>query len=229
MADIAPSILAADFDRIEEEVRALDAAGVGILHLDVMDGIFVPNTTFDAELVEQLRPLTNMVFDTHLMVVEPGLHIEDYLMAGSDSITIHYEASSDLESDLLRLRGAGARAGLSIKPDTEVEEIEHLLQHLDLVLVMSVEPGFGGQEFMPDAVPKIKRLAELKNAYGYYYNIQVDGGVKRDHIAPLVEAGAELLVMGTAFFAQPDYAAALQDFRQLARYRMPRDYDVVIS
>ena len=228
MADIAPSILAADFDRIEEEVKALDAAGVGILHLDVMDGIFVPNTTFDSELIEQIRPLTGMVFDTHLMVIEPGLHIDDYLAAGSDSITIHYEASSDPEGELQYIRGAGARAGLSIKPDTEVWEIEHLLEYLDLVLVMSVEPGFGGQAFMPEVLPKIKRLAELKSGLGYFYNIEVDGGVKRDNIELLVRAGTELLVMGTAFFGEPDYAAALSEFRTLARYRMRPDYDLTL-
>lgn len=219
MAEIAPSILSADFSRIEEEVLALARAGVSVLHLDVMDGIFVPNTTFDSELISQIRPLSNMVFDTHLMVIEPGLHIDDYIAAGADSITIHYEASSYPEEELLYIREKGARSGLSIKPDTEVEEIEHLLRHLDLILVMSVEPGFGGQAFMPEVLPKIRQLAWLKQGNGYFYNIAVDGGVNRSNIQLLVEQGAELLVMGSAFFREPDYQAALKEFRTLAKHR----------
>ncbi|NLT57395.1 MAG: ribulose-phosphate 3-epimerase [Clostridiales bacterium] len=220
MADIAPSLLAADFDRLEQEIEALDRAGTGILHLDVMDGIFVPNYTFGPELIERIRPKTHMLLDTHLMVIEPSLHIDDYLMAGSDSITIHYESSTYVEEDLLRIQSAGARVGLSIKPETPVEEIEPYLRYLDLVLVMSVEPGFGGQAFMPEVLPKIRRLLELKLSGGHYYNIQVDGGVNRGNIAMLVDQGADLLVMGSAFFSEHDYGAALAEFRSLARYRM---------
>ena len=216
MLDIAPSILSADFARLGEELKALDAAGCRIVHLDVMDGLFVPNITFGAPVIKSLRPYTDMVFDAHLMIDEPARFFDDFVKAGADGITIHYEATVNAPADLKALRQLGVRAGISIKPQTRVEQIEHLLALCDLVLVMSVEPGFGGQSFQPQALQKLESLASLREQKGYAYVLEVDGGVNRETIPAVVSAGADWLVMGSAFFKERDYGRALFEFQTLA-------------
>ena len=223
MPQIAPSVLSADFARLGQELEALDAAGCRIFHLDVMDGMFVPNLTFGAPVIRALRPHSPMFFDTHLMIEAPDRYFEDFVKAGADGVTFHFEASADPAQALERLRGMGVTAGLSIKPGTRVDSIEPLLRLCDLVLVMSVEPGFGGQSFQPQALEKLRRLADLRAQKGYDYILEVDGGINRQTISQVVGAGAEWLVMGSAFFAQKDYRQALAEFEAMAQGRAGED------
>ena len=219
MPEIAPSVLSADFARLGQELEALDAAGCRLVHLDVMDGMFVPNLTFGAPVIKALRPHSSMFFDTHLMIEAPERYFEDFVKAGADGITFHREATGNPAQALEKLRGMGVLAGLSIKPGTPVEEIESLLGLCDLVLVMSVEPGFGGQAFQPQALGKLRQLADLRAQGSYDYILEVDGGINPQTIGQVVQAGADWLVMGSAFFSREDYASALAEFRALAECR----------
>lgn len=191
---LSPSILAADFSKIRQEIKELDEYNVEWVHLDVMDGKFVPATTFTHELVAELRPITKMFFDVHLMVVNPRDMIKDYVEAGADLITFHYEAVEDSMELINYIKSFNIKAGISIKPNTEVEDIVELLPHLDLVLVMSVEPGKGGQAFMPNALEKIKKLSK------YDLLIEVDGGVNETTGKQCIDAGANVLVAGSYVF-----------------------------
>ncbi|MBQ6058708.1 MAG: ribulose-phosphate 3-epimerase [Clostridia bacterium] len=218
MVEIAPSVLSADFARLGEEIEALQAAGCRIVHLDVMDGMFVPNITFGAPVIKALRPHSDMVFDVHLMIEQPSRYFDAFLKAGADVVTLHFEATDDAARDLAQLRKAGVRAGLSIKPGTPVEAVESLLPLCDLVLVMSVEPGFGGQSFQPQALQKLERLRSLRRQNGETYLLEVDGGVNADTLQDTVRAGADWLVMGSAFFKEKDYEQALKKFRELSMH-----------
>ncbi len=191
---LSPSILAADFSKIEQEIKELDEYKVEWVHLDVMDGEFVPATTFTHVLVEEIRPLTKMFFDVHLMVVNPKDMIEDYVNAGADLITFHYEAVEDSLELINYIKSFNVKVGISIKPNTSVDEIVELLPYLDLVLVMSVEPGKGGQAFMLNALEKIERLSE------YDLLVEVDGGVNEETGKQCLDAGADVLVAGSFVF-----------------------------
>lgn len=202
---LSPSILAADFSKINQEIKELDDYKVEWVHLDVMDGKFVPATTFTHKLVEEIRPITNMFFDVHLMVVNPRDMIEDYVKAGADLITFHYEAVEDRMELINYIKSFNIKVGISIKPATEVEEIKELLPHLDLVLVMSVEPGKGGQSFMPNALPKIEELSK------YDLLVEVDGGVNETTGKQCIEAGADVLVAGSFVFKDKENIKVLNN------------------
>jgi ribulose-phosphate 3-epimerase len=191
---LSPSILAADFSRIEQEINELDSYNVKWVHLDVMDGVFVPATTFGPELVARLRPITKMFFDVHLMIVDPKSHVKSYVDAGADLITFHYEAVEDNMDMINYIKSFGVKVGISIKPATPVKDIEALLPYLDLVLVMSVEPGKGGQSFIPNALNKIEELNK------HDLLIEVDGGVNETTGKQCIDAGADVLVAGSFVF-----------------------------
>lgn len=195
---IAPSLLAADFTDLSSSLNQIKKAPW--LHLDVMDGHFVPNLSFGPSVIKAIRPLSNQFFDTHLMVSNPERLIDSYIEAGSDQITFHVEASEDVMALIQKIKANNIKVGLSIKPSTSVEVLMPYLQHLDLVLVMSVEPGFGGQSFMPSALDKIKRLKALKTAHSYTYLISVDGGIDLNTAPLVIEKGADVLVSGSAIF-----------------------------
>lgn len=215
---VAPSLLSADFADLRRECAAAAATGVQVLHLDVMDGHFVPNITFGPPLVKSLRAATELVLDTHLMISEPERYLEPFAQAGSDLLTFHYEARPETARDLLRrIRALGKQAGISIKPRTPADVLLPLLGDLDLILVMTVEPGFGGQSFMADQVPKIRALAAAIAAGGHAIDLQVDGGIGPATAATVVRAGANLLVAGNAYFGQADRAAALSGIMAAAR------------
>ena len=210
---MAPSLLAADFSRLAEEVRAIEETGAEFLHLAVMDGHFVPNLTFGPMLIEAIRPVSKMVFDAHLMIDSPDKYIEHFVNAGSDIVVIHAEASSDITRDLRDIRGRGVKCGLAINPDNETGKIERYLDDVDMLLVMSVFPGFGGQSFMDSALPNVERAATVREERGLGFAIQIDGGITPETAVRARDAGAEILVAGTAIFRKPDYRAAVDAIR----------------
>ncbi len=208
LPEIAPSMLKCDFGNLHREVELLEAAGAKILHWDVMDGHFVPNLSYGAMLIEKVRPRTGMIFDTHLMISHPESYIDDFLRAGSDWITIHVEASPAPGEILQRIRSGGARAGLAINPGTPLETVEPYLEACDQILVMSVEPGFGGQTFLPEVLPKLEQLRQLRSEKTL---LSIDGGIGPATIAQAASAGAEVFVVGSALFDTDDYAAAISE------------------
>lgn len=211
---LSPSLLSADFSRLAEELAALENAGVIWLHLDVMDGCFVPNITFGAPLIKSIRKNCNLFFDVHLMVEEPGRYLEDFAAAGSDLLVIHQEASRHPQRDLQKIHDLGLRAGISLNPGTSLDTIRWLAQDMDLLLLMSVNPGFSGQKFIPRAIEKIAEARRLLDECGFAsVAIEVDGGVNTENASVLVKAGADILVSGSAFFAQDEYGAALKAFK----------------
>ncbi len=213
MKKIAPSILSADFTRLGEEISAVEKAGADYIHVDVMDGRFVPNITMGPMIVEAARRVTRLPLDVHLMIVEPDLFIDDFVQAGADIITIHAEASVHLHRSLEKIRKAGVRAGVSLNPATSSHVIDYVLENLDLVLVMTVNPGFGGQKFIEAVLPKIEKIRGTLDSRGLDTEIEVDGGIGPGTIGKVSSAGADVFVAGSAVFGSGDYEATIRLMR----------------
>jgi ribulose-phosphate 3-epimerase len=216
MVKIAPSILSADFARLGDEIRAIEAAGADYVHIDVMDGHFVPNITIGPLLVDAVRKVTSLPLDVHLMIENPDRYIPEFAKAGADIITVHQEAVAHLHRTVQLIRGCGKKAGVSINPATPVSTLEVILDDLDLVLVMSVNPGFGGQSFIPACLAKIEALRGAIERRGLAVELEVDGGVKTDNIRQIVAAGADVLVAGSAVFGTSDYRLTIDTLKRNA-------------
>jgi ribulose-phosphate 3-epimerase len=211
---VAPSILSADFSRLGDEVRAVEAAGADLVHVDVMDGRFVPNITIGPVVVESLKKVTQLPLDVHLMIVEPEKYIGDFIKAGAHTVTVHVETCPHLHRTLQQIRSAGAKAGVTLNPSTPVSALSEILTEVDQVLVMSVNPGFGGQSFIPGAVEKVRTIRQMLDARGRQaVNIEVDGGINADTAKLVIAAGARMLVAGNHVFRSRDYKAAIAALR----------------
>ena len=214
MKKIAPSILSADFSRLADEVRAVEKAGADVIHVDVMDGHFVPNITIGPLVVQGLRKLTSLPLDVHLMIENPERYIEDFVQAGSDWITIHAEVCPNLKRMIKKIRQLNVRPGIVLKPATPLKTLFPVLDDIDLVLIMSVNPGFGGQSFIPAALKKIERLRRIIDQNNYSMEIEVDGGVKIENIRKFSSAGADIFVVGTGIFKTENYEETIRKLRQ---------------
>ncbi len=212
---IAPSILSANFTRLAEEIKALEEAGADWIHIDVMDGVFVPNITIGQPVVRAIRKVTELPLDVHLMIQDPGRYVEEFAEAGADIITVHEEACTHLHRVVQQIKATGAQAGVSVNPHTPVQMIEHVLEEIDLVLIMSVNPGFGGQVFLPQTLEKIRRVKTmLASSLRGDVVIEVDGGVGPQNVADVAEAGSCAVVAGNAVFSQRDYAVPIKAMKQ---------------
>src|SRR5690625_3670102 len=214
MIKIAPSILSADFKKLGSEIKEVEQAGADYVHVDVMDGHFVPNITIGPLIVEAIKPVTNLPLDVHLMIENPDQYIESFADAGASIISVHQEACTHLHRTIQSIKNLNVKAGVVINPATPVSMIEGILQYVDLVLVMTVNPGFGGQSFIESALPKIQQLAELKETHDYSYEIEVDGGVNEQTAKLCADAGANVLVAGSAIFNKEDRQQAIQVIRK---------------
>ena len=201
---ISPSILSADFSQLGNEIKRLENAGADMIHVDVMDGHFVPNLTIGPPVIKALRKYTNLIFDVHLMISPVHKYIKDFAEAGADIITIHPEATDNLNDSIKHIKGLKKKVGVSLNPNTEIDIIEKELENIDLVLVMSVYPGFGGQKFIPEVIKKIESLKRIKDEKNYKYDIEVDGGINFTNSKDVVNAGANILVSGTTIFKEND-------------------------
>jgi ribulose-phosphate 3-epimerase len=213
---IAPSILSADFWKLGEDIELIDNAGAHVVHVDVMDGHFVPVITIGPLIVRALKARTKMPLDVHLMIENPGSHIDDFIDAGADYLTIHYEASTHLHREIQQIKAAGVKAGVSLNPHTPLNVLEDIIHDLDLILIMSVNPGFGGQSFIPHTINKLKELKQiLKDKNLEHIEVEVDGGVKLNNIAEIAEAGADILVAGSAIYKAEDPTATIKEMNEI--------------
>ncbi len=219
---IAPSILSADFSRLGEEIQAVDRAGAGVIHIDVMDGHFVPNITIGPLVVEAARRSTAKILDVHLMIEDPDLYIDSFVQAGADWITVHVEACSHLHRTIAHIKERGKKAGVVLNPATSLASLDYILPEVDLVMLMSVNPGFGGQSFIVSSLDKARELRRRINALGRSIGIEMDGGISRKTIAQAAEAGVNIFVAGSAVYGSADYAAVIDELRGLAEAGMAR-------
>lgn len=217
MKKIAPSILSADFSRLGEEIRAVEAGGADYIHVDVMDGHFVPNITIGPLVVDAVRKITNLPLDVHLMISNPELYIPEFARAGADIIVIHAEATVHLHRAVQLIKSFGKKAGVALNPATSLSALDYVLSDLDLVLLMTVNPGFGGQSFIDACVPKIQSLRGMLDRHGLETELEVDGGVKTDNIDRIAHAGADVFVAGSAVFGSKDYAATIAELKRGAQ------------
>jgi ribulose-phosphate 3-epimerase len=215
MAKLAPSLLSADFSKLGEEIALIEKSGADFVHLDVMDGIYVPNITFGAPVIKKIRETTKLPFDVHLMVDRPERFIDDFADAGSDIITVHPEASIHLHRTLQSIRERGVKAGVSLNPSTPLNVLEHIMDDVDLILIMSVNPGFGGQSYIPAMTEKIKSLRNMILKSGNDIILEVDGGIKLDNAREIIEAGADLIVVGSGIFGAQDVIKRIEEFKEI--------------
>lgn len=216
MVEIAPSILSADFARLGAEIEAVERGGASVLHVDVMDGHFVPNITIGLPVVRAVAKVTRLLIDTHLMITEPGRYAEQFVKAGAQMVSVHVETDAHLHRTLMSIKDAGAQAGIAINPATPLAALDEALQFADYVLLMSVNPGFGGQKFIAPTLDKLRRLRRMIDERGLRARIEIDGGVDRDNIGEIASAGAEIIVAGSAVFGTPDPAQAVRELREAA-------------
>lgn len=214
MIEIAPSLLSADFARLGEQIGIVERAGASLLHLDVMDGRFVPNLTIGLPVVKSISRATRLPIDAHLMIVEPGRYAEEFVKAGAQMVSIHVEADPHAQRTLSAIRSAGGQAGIAINPATPLSALDEALKFADYVLLMSVNPGFGGQKFIPESLDKLRRLRKMIDERGANTRIEIDGGIDADNIAEVAAAGAEIIVSGSAIFGAADPAVALRELRE---------------
>ncbi len=211
---LSPSLLSADFNRLGEEIAAIDNAGAEYIHVDVMDGLFVPSISYGMPVIKSIRKSTGKVFDVHLMINEPIRYIKEFVESGADIITVHVEACADVVATLEIIREYGVKAGISLNPDTPVSAIEAYMDKVDMVLVMSVNPGFGGQKFITGAIDKLKEVRRIKEEKGFDFDIEVDGGVNLDNLPSVLEAGANIVVAGSSIF-KGDAAENVRKFKNI--------------
>jgi ribulose-phosphate 3-epimerase len=216
---IAPSILSADFSRLGKEIRAVEAAGAEVIHIDVMDGHFVPNITIGPLVVKAVRKITTLPLDVHLMIAEPDRYIQDFAGAGADWITVHAEACVHLHRSLNYIRSLGKKAGAVLNPATPLSALDYVLEELDLVMLMSVNPGFGGQSFIESTLGKCRKLRAILDEVNPAAGIEIDGGISPKTIKAMAEAGANIFVAGSAIYGQPDYAAVIREMKELANFK----------
>jgi ribulose-phosphate 3-epimerase len=216
MVEILPSILSADFAHLGEQIAALEAVGCHMLHVDVMDGHFVPNITIGPPVVESLRKATRAILDVHLMIQDPDKYAPVFIRAGADQVSVHQEACTHLDRTLRMIRGEGAKAGVVINPATPVHTLDDVLDVVDYVLVMSVNPGFGGQQFIPNALRKVRQLAARRKERGLHFPIEIDGGATRENVGKIIDAGVEWVVAGSSVFHTVNPPAAFEELRRIA-------------